>query len=252
MLKIRVGTVYLRPFTHLIPAFCAALLPAAAAAATENCPSLLSRVNRLALVTVSNMNSSSARLRLYERVPGRATWLPLGAPEPTVLGASGAAWAPAFRHLGMPSEPVKREGDYRTPTGIFTLGRPFGFAPLLLPNYLQITPDTICVDDPQSPAYNSITTRNQIDHRISAEHMHRGPLYRLGVVVDYPTDAARRAGSCIFIHVWKSPRSGTAGCIGLPDTRVTAIQKFAGQPPVALAVLPEIAIKRLGNCLPSQ
>ena len=30
-------------------------------------------------------------------------------------------------------------------------------------------------------------------------------LYRRGLVVDYPTDAANKAGSCIFIHVWRRP-----------------------------------------------
>ena len=62
-------------------------------------------------------------------------------------------------------------------------------------------------------------------------------MYRRGLLVDYPTDAERQAGSCIFIHVWRSPTTGTAGCVAVPEPRVEALQDFSAGGAV-LAILP--------------
>ena len=76
------------------------------------------------------------------------------------------------------------------------------------------------------------------------------PMYRRGLLVDYPTDAKARAGSCIFIHVWHSPTTGTAGCVSMPEARVEALQDFAA-PGAVLAILPRAALPRLAGCLPA-
>jgi L,D-peptidoglycan transpeptidase YkuD (ErfK/YbiS/YcfS/YnhG family) len=68
-------------------------------------------------------------------------------------------------------------------------------------------------------------------------------------VVDYPTDGKVRAGSCIFMHVWRSPTSGTAGCVSMPEARVEALQDFAASGAV-VAILPQGAVSRFGDCLP--
>jgi L,D-peptidoglycan transpeptidase YkuD (ErfK/YbiS/YcfS/YnhG family) len=75
------------------------------------------------------------------------------------------------------------------------------------------------------------------------------PMYRRGLLVDYPTDARRKAGSCIFIHVWRSPTTGTAGCVAVPEPRVEALQAFSRGGAV-LAILPREALGRLKGCLP--
>ena len=75
------------------------------------------------------------------------------------------------------------------------------------------------------------------------------PMYRRGLLVDYPTDARKQAGSCIFIHVWRSPTTGTAGCVAMPEPRVEALQDFAADGAV-LAILPRGALDRLPGCLP--
>jgi D-alanyl-D-alanine dipeptidase len=167
-----------------------------------------------------------------------------------VLGAKGAAWGHGFHHLAKPGDPLKREGDKRTPAGVFAFGRPFGFAPSPLPGFLHLQPDTVCVDDPSSDAYNTITAHGNVGDRVSVESMHSGSLYRRGIVVRYLTSASLRSGSCIFIHVWKSPTAGTAGCIALPEARVAALQEFAVDPTAVLAVLPNPASESLARCLP--
>ena len=76
------------------------------------------------------------------------------------------------------------------------------------------------------------------------------PMYRRGLLVNYPTDAKARAGSCIFIHVWKSPTGGTAGCVSLPEARIEALQDFSA-PGAMLAILPRDALSRVAGCLPA-
>ena len=106
----------------LVLAACGAgLMPPAVRA--EACPALLEGARRLALVTFSSMSSSAATLRLFERQRPDDVWRALRPAEPVVLGARGAAWAQAFRHLKRQRDPVKREGDRRTPAGIFAFGK---------------------------------------------------------------------------------------------------------------------------------
>jgi L,D-peptidoglycan transpeptidase YkuD (ErfK/YbiS/YcfS/YnhG family) len=149
-------------------------------------------------------------------------------------------------------EPIKVEGDRRSPAGIYAIGRPFGFAQSQLAGYLRLQPDSVCVEDPSSPAYNTITSRRVSGQAADVQTMGTIARFRRGLIVDYPTDAANRAGSCIFIHIQKKDlTSGTAGCLNLPEDRVAALQKFANKHPTALALLPESALGRLSDCLPS-
>ena len=76
-------------------------------------------------------------------------------------------------------------------------------------------------------------------------------MYRRGLLVNYPTDAKRKAGSCIFIHVWRSSSTGTAGCVAVPEPRVEALQDFS-EGGAVLAILPRQALGRLAGCIPQE
>jgi L,D-peptidoglycan transpeptidase YkuD (ErfK/YbiS/YcfS/YnhG family) len=218
-------------------------------ARAESCPAPLGQVHRLVLVTTATMNDSAATLRLYERGGAGGAWRSLGAAEPAVIGRTGMGWSQFFLKLARRGEPIKIEGDKRAPAGIYRIGRSFGVLASSRPGYLHVTPDTICVHDPADRAYNTIGSRARLGP-VSAENMSRAlPMYRRGLVVDYPTDGRRRAGSCIFIHVWRSPSTGTAGCVAMPEPRVEALQEFAAEG-AALAILPRFALDRLAGCLP--
>jgi len=110
---------------------------------------------------------------------------------------------------------------------------------------------TVCVDDPSSANYNTTISRAQVGWKVHGENMWCVPDYRNGLFVEYPTDAKARAGSCIFIHVWLPGKTGTAGCVALPELEVVALQDFA-EPGAVLAVLPRHALDRLGGCLSEQ
>jgi L,D-peptidoglycan transpeptidase YkuD (ErfK/YbiS/YcfS/YnhG family) len=216
----------------------------------QTCPAPLADARRLVLVTAKGMNTMAATMRLYRRGSPDAPWRALGAAEPTLIGKAGMGWSRFFRRFARRSEPIKVEGDKRAPAGIFAIGRSFGILASTRPGYIRVTGDTICVNDPSSRAYNTIASRARLGPKVHAENMSRmRPMYRRGLLVNYPTDARRLAGSCIFIHVWRSPTTGTAGCVALPEPRMEALQAFA-EGGAVLAILPRAALGRLAGCLP--
>jgi L,D-peptidoglycan transpeptidase YkuD (ErfK/YbiS/YcfS/YnhG family) len=227
------------------------MLPATASAGSAACPAQLEDARRLVLVTAGGMATSAATMRLFRRASPEAPWRPVGEAVPARIGRTGMAWALAFRALRQGDEPIKAEGDKRSPAGVYRIGRSFGFSGSARRDHLRVTPQTVCVDDPRSPAYNTIVSRRQVGPRVHVERMRANSNYRQGLVVDYPTDAARRAGSCIFIHVWRAPGRATNGCVALPEARVKALQAFAAEG-TALAILPRHALPRLpAGCLPA-
>jgi D-alanyl-D-alanine dipeptidase len=216
----------------------------------QNCPAPLAGAKRLVLVTAEKMNDMAAAMRLYERASAKDEWRALSDVEPALIGKGGMAWSQFFLRLAHRGEPIKIEGDKRAPAGIFSIGRSFGTVASSRPGHLHVTPDTICVNDPSSPAYNTITSRARLGPYVHAENMSRAlPMYRRGLLLNYPTDARRRAGSCIFLHVWRSPTTGTAGCVAVPEPRVEALQDFSAGGAV-IAILPRDALNRLAGCLP--
>jgi len=196
------------------------------------------------------MAAKGGTARLFERASPQESWQPAAPPEPVRLGRAGMAWGIGFQHLAAGGEPKKVEGDGRTPVGIYRLGPSFGFAASPRPGYRQIADDTVCVDDPSSPAYNTVTSRKIVGKKVHGENMSKVPRYRLGLMVDYPTDAKARGGSCIFIHIQRSPTSPTEGCIALPEERIAAWQDFS-EAGAVLVTAPGSAFNRLAGCLPA-
>ena len=223
------------------------LVPAIAHA--QSCPAPLASAHRLVLVTAPDMTSAAARLQTFERASPTAPWHALGAPVSALVGTRGIGWVYGFRQFAQRGEPIKTEGDKRTPAGFFPIGRSFGFAPSKRPGYLRIESGTVCVDDPRSPAYNTITGRAKVGRKVHGENMRRVPAYRRGLLVEYPTDRAARAGSCVFIHLRLPGKIGTSGCVALAARPLTAVQDFA-QEKAVLAVLSRQALARFKGCLP--
>lgn len=218
-------------------------------ASAQICPSPLGDARKLVLVTSDSFSSSTATLQTFTRANASLPWRAATGPVTALVGYRGAAWANAFRAFASPGEPLKIDGDKRVPAGFFTIGRPFGFAPSRLSNYLRIAEGMTCVDDARSAAYNTITTRATVGWQVHGENMWRVREYRRGLLVDYPTNRKARAGSCIFIHTRLPGATGTNGCVSLPEPQVAALQDFA-QSGAVLAVLPRRAYARFRGCLP--
>src|SRR5471030_1094115 len=107
-----------------------------------------------------------------------------------------------------------------------------------------------CVDDVSSSAYNTIVSRTELGVKVHGENMSRVPEYRRGLLIDYPSDRKARAGSCVFIHLQLPGRTGTGGCVALPEPQLEAVQDFV-QDGAVLAILPRQALDRFKGCLPA-
>ena len=188
--------------------FAALLLLLAAACQTPQVADPLAASRQAVVVETENWDATTGTLRRYERDATQPVWHAVGDPVPVVIGRKG---------LAPPSQ--KREGDGRSPAGIYPLGTAFGFAPdadLHIP-YREIRETTECVDDSDSFFYNEIVDRDltpRVDWS-SSERMRQIPQYRWGVVVEFNTPPQPRRGSCIFLHIWSGPDSTTAGCTAM-------------------------------------
>lgn len=219
---------------------------------------------QMIVVTTPGWDAVEGRLQRFERVSAHAAWHPVGDPIPIVVGKNGLGWgiglAAADSSVRAAQDPVKREGDGKSPAGIFDLGTAFGYSAEPLPGlklqYLTLTPSIECVDDTSSKFYNRIVDRSTVaaDWN-SSEHMRNtGESYRWGIVVDHngTVDGPGRnapvpgGGSCVFIHIWHSSDQGTAGCTAMTQTNLEALMVWLDPARKPLLVqLPEAAYVRL-------
>jgi D-alanyl-D-alanine dipeptidase len=204
-------------------------------------PDAFAHSTQMIVVTTSDWNGVEGWLRRYERGNSQEGWRQVGDPISIVVGSSGMGWGLGVvaiddPRLRRPDDPVKKEGDGRSPAGIFALGTAFGEAPeplqgLKMP-YLSLTPSIECVDDSRSHFYNRIVDRSTVTPDWnSSEHMRSvGEKYRWGIVVGHNGILTRGnhlpragAGSCVFLHIWGDPGQGTAGCTAMARSKLESI-----------------------------
>ena len=181
----------------------------------------LAASRQLLLVVADGWTSATATLRRFARATPDDDWSPVGEAIDVSLGQSGLAWGIGLHRAASADAPHKREGDRRTPAGVFAVTALFGAADHALGRsarlpYFAVTDDLKAIDDPASRYYNRIVDRNtvaKIDWQ-SHEDMRRADgCYAIGAVVAHNSpNPVAGAGSCVFIHVWRNPGAPTAGC----------------------------------------
>ncbi len=146
---------------------------------------------------------------IYALEKQNGAWKEVFEPMPAVIGRNG--FAP-------PGE--KREGDGRTPSGLYRMGTAFGYAASVATRmpYRQALADDLWVDDARAPDYNR-WVKHQDTKAASYERMKRDDdQYKYGLVIEYNTTPVIPGhGSAIFLHVWKKPGWPTAGCIAVSE-----------------------------------
>jgi len=177
--------------------------------------------HQLLVVTTQSWSEQQGELVLYERENADSAWTVIEVPMPVVLGKNGLAWGVGL-HPRDAGTACKKEGDGKSPAGVFSIGTAFGFAPSsemrhLKVEYLPLHGLIEAVDDPLSLYYNCIVDRREvIPDWHSSEKMSEESLYALGLNVhhNFPNPQAN-GGSAIFLHIWRAQNSGTAGCTAL-------------------------------------
>lgn len=200
---------------------------------------------QLVRVTSDSWQATRGTLRRYERQPGRA-WQPVGEPMQVVLGYGGLGWGEGLHGGGAPagrSGPNKREGDGRSPAGVFELGTVYGYGErareISLP-YVAASAALRCVDDPASAQYNQIFAEPARPTWKSAERMRRDDdLYELALVVRHNTaPIVPGHGSCIFVHVWQNANTPVTGCTALDKTNLKALLSWLKPNAAVMVALP--------------
>ena len=145
-------------------------------------------------------------------------WIKTFGPWPVVIGRNGFAGAHE-----------KREGDGKTPSGVYPIGLAFGKEDRLRTGlfYRRTMEDDIWVDDVTAVQYNRWAKLPT--GVLSYEKMRRTDgLYDLGAVIEYNTDPVVPGyGSAIFIHIWRDHgHKPTAGCVALDAGRLRLLLEW--------------------------
>lgn len=164
---------------------------------------------------VANHCPSSSAVKIYALEKQGGKWKKTLESFTGVIGKKGFA---------KPGE--KREGDGKTPSGIFPLQMTFGYnvsIPTKMP-YRQALLDDLWIDDVNAGDYNR-WVKKEDTKAVSYEKMKRDDnLYKYGFVIEYNTNPVIKGhGSAIFFHVWRGENMATEGCVAVSEDNIVRI-----------------------------
>lgn len=182
---------------------------------------LLAQARQLVVVWSEGWDRADGRMQCFERRSEGGPWSAVGGRVTVCLGAKGLAWDREYRPE--PADAVKREGDGKSPAGLFRLTQVFAGNAQALPPHLAMPvliadAATICVDDPSSKYYNTVIDRDEaatVDWSSHENMLRSDELYDLGLTVAYNEGCTPGAGSCIFMHIRRPEVCTTAGCTAM-------------------------------------
>ena len=187
------------------------------------------QTGQLIVVTTQNWSSSEGKLQRYERIG--VGWQEVGKAIDIKLGRNGLGWGRGLHGIPENARFIKKEGDGKSPAGIFELKQAFGYAPFEVDYPYEVyTEEDHCVDDVNSQYYNKIIKSKRIQRDYQSYERMKFPkdYYKYGIVVDHNgitegEKLLRGAGSCIFIHIKSIP---TAGCTVMREEEIKEIIKW--------------------------
>jgi L,D-peptidoglycan transpeptidase YkuD (ErfK/YbiS/YcfS/YnhG family) len=145
-----------------------------------------------------------------------------------VIGSKGLGMGDGLLPITIANAPMKKEGDNKSPAGIFTIGTAFGYtdvqnATWIKDRYLKASDTLICVDDVHSPYYNTLLQKDTAKSTYkSHEEMHlKKDYYKWGLFINHNAgNVVPGDGSCIFMHIWGSNTEGTEGCTAMAENNL--------------------------------
>jgi D-alanyl-D-alanine dipeptidase len=184
---------------------------------------------QLLVVTTENWSVSSGLMQRYERK--NKQWHKVGKILEIKLGRNGLGWGIGLHTIPKDAEIIKKEGDGKSPAGIFRLNQAFGYEPFNINYPYEVYSETDhCVDDVNSKFYNKIVDSTKIDRDYKSHEVMKFPkdYYKYGIVVDHNgisdgSKSEKGAGSCIFIHIKTIP---TSGCTVMTENEIKEILRW--------------------------
>ena len=120
----------------------------------------------------------------------------------------------------------KREGDQKTPTGLYSLDQGFGILgnPGTKMPYVKVNSQHYWCGDSYSGYYNQLIRRDETGHECTGEHLidYRG-VYDYAVSIGYNKKGKANRGSAIFLHC--SRNRATAGCVAISKKYMKRVLK---------------------------
>lgn len=204
---------------------------------------------QLIVVRTPDWDSVTGNLQRYEKRSGK--WEKIGKSIPIVVGKKGMGWGHGFSSTST-TEPIKKEGDLKSPAGLFKLGNSMGYARqgpgAMKWTYEGIEEDSMCIEDPDSKFYNQIVRASLVTPDWKSKDMlkRKDNLYERLIIVEANSNPVEKgSGSCIFLHVWRGPASGTAGCTAMELKDIeTVLQWLDPAKKPVLVQLPEAEYKK--------
>ena len=171
-----------------------------AAARAQSCPAPLADAKRLVLVTAPTMNDMAATMRLYERASANEAWRALGAAEPATIGRAGMGWSQFFPSLlAAANRSRSKATSGRRPASIRSAGASASWrrrGRTISTSRPTRSASMILRRRPTTPSPRALA----LGPAVRAENMSRVlPMYRRGLLVDYPTDA-RKTSRVVHLH----------------------------------------------------
>ena len=176
--------------------------------------SAIGSAQQVIAVAAAGYGTSGATVTAYERDANG--WKQVFGPWFAYIGRNGVAPAGS-----------KREGDGRTPSGVYGFDFMFGVNsdPGVHYPFRRVTGSNIVWDDdPNSANYNEWIDTNTQAGGANPEPMYNTPSYFYGAVVGYNDARTPGLGSAIFLHV--SHASSTAGCVALPTDQLLSLLRW--------------------------
>lgn len=185
---------------------------------SESTRQLLILSRQQVLVVADQGTDNNGQMFCYQK--NGEKWYKACSDIPVVLGRNGLN--------------KQKEGDQKSPSGIFKLTRAFGYsskapAGATMP-WIALKKSSLCIDDPDSKHYNQIIDRSDegiIPDWESAEKMRRDiyyqdNLYEFGLIPEVSSEI----GSCVFFHVWRGENKPTVGCTAMSKANILELLQW--------------------------
>jgi D-alanyl-D-alanine dipeptidase len=171
---------------------------------------------QIILVTTSSWSSNTGIMKRYEKIDNK--WQQIGKTKEVFLGRKGLAWGIGEHSIPKESS-TKKEGDKKSPAGIFTLPLLYSYNKIKTTfPYLVSKEYYHCVDDSNSKYYNRVINSKIVSKDYKSFERMKFPknYYKYALAINHnyfnSGHSISQKGSCIFFHISPAP---TVGCTAL-------------------------------------
>ena len=181
-------------------------------------------------------NSSFVSLSLVEK-HARGQWVRTLGPIRGRLGRNGLVWGLGL-HANPPRATTKREGDGRSPAGVYAIGGLWTTTKVPVKHHrkipeIRVGPCDLWVSDPATPQYYNryirlkrpASTPWEIKEQMrQSDYAHSIKLLICHNTAETPGRPIVGAGSSIFFHIWRNDGGApTAGCTSMSEQNLRSI-----------------------------